>query len=305
MTKWHKFSQNHSYDKKPNWIKKQLFQGEKPSIIRDTVQKTQLQTVCEEARCPNRSECWSEGTATIMVMGDVCTRGCKFCSVKTGQPLKLDLEEPNKVAQVIDSWKISYLVLTMVDRDDLPDGGIHHLIEILKALRLRVPEVNLEILTGDFQGKIDPLVRFLSHEKHTVRVFAHNLETVRRLSLRVRDRRASFDQSLAVLKKIKEECPFLFTKSSLMLGLGETDEDIEKTFEDLRNSYVDLLTLGQYLQPTKQNLKVKSYIDLKKFDWYKMKALDMKFQAVEAGPFVRSSYKAGFLYKSVLEKVRP
>ncbi|MGK3735794.1 MAG: lipoic acid synthetase [Bacillariaceae sp.] len=259
--------------------------------------------VCEEARCPNIGECWGGGkdktaTATIMIMGDTCTRGCRFCSVKTSRkPPPLDPEEPEKVSSAIAKWGLDYVVLTSVDRDDLEDQGSNHFREVIQKLKEKKPDLLVEALTPDFQGNEE-----LIHKVATsgLDVFAHNVETVKRLTSKVRDRRANYDQSLAVLKYAKNvgKC---ITKTSLMLGLGESEEDLMETLHDLRAIDVDVVTFGQYLQPTRKHLPVKKYITPEEFDEWKIEAENMGFKYVASGPLVRSSYKAGeFFLKNLL-----
>ena len=262
-----------------------------------------LVSVCEEARCPNIGECWGGGkdktaTATIMIMGDTCTRGCRFCSVKTSRkPPPLDPEEPEKVSSAIAKWGLDYVVLTSVDRDDLEDQGSNHFREVIQKLKEKKPDLLVEALTPDFQGN-EELIQNVATSG--LDVFAHNVETVKRLTSKVRDRRANYDQSLAVLKYAKNvgNC---ITKTSLMLGLGETEEDLMETLHDLRAIDVDVVTFGQYLQPTRKHLPVKKYITPEEFDEWKIKADNMGFKYVASGPLVRSSYKAGeFFLKNLL-----
>jgi lipoic acid synthetase len=259
--------------------------------------------VCEEARCPNIGECWGGGkdktaTATIMIMGDTCTRGCRFCSVKTSRkPPPLDPEEPEKVSSAIAKWGLDYVVLTSVDRDDLEDQGSNHFREVIQKLKEKKPDLLVEALTPDFQGNEEFIHKLATSG---LDVFAHNVETVRRLTSKVRDRRANYDQSLAVLKYAKTvgKC---ITKTSLMLGLGESEEDLMETLQDLRAIGVDVVTFGQYLQPTRKHLPVKKYITPEEFDEWKIKADNMGFKYVASGPLVRSSYKAGeFFLKNLL-----
>ena len=259
--------------------------------------------VCEEARCPNIGECWGGGkdktaTATIMIMGDTCTRGCRFCSVKTSRkPPPLDPEEPEKVSSAIAKWGLDYVVLTSVDRDDLEDQGSNHFREVIQKLKEKKPDLLVEALTPDFQGN-EELIQNVATSG--LDVFAHNVETVKRLTSKVRDRRANYDQSLAVLKYAKNvgNC---ITKTSLMLGLGESEEDLMETLHDLRAIDVDVVTFGQYLQPTRKHLPVKKYITPEEFDEWKIKADNMGFKYVASGPLVRSSYKAGeFFLKNLL-----
>jgi lipoyl synthase len=290
---------------KPRWLKASPADSENYNKLRSTVRSLGLATVCEEARCPNIGDCWGGGegqtaTATIMIMGDTCTRGCRFCSVKTSRaPAPLDPEEPEKVSTAIAKWGLDYVVLTSVDRDDLEDQGSQHFREVVQKLKQKKPDLLVEALTPDFQGKEE-----LIHAVATsgLDVFAHNMETVQRLTPMVRDHRAEYHQSLAVLKYAKSVANCL-TKTSLMLGLGETDDEIQQTLDDLRSVDVDVVTFGQYLQPTKRHLTVKEYITPEKFEEWQTKAEGMGFKYVASGPLVRSSYKAGeFFLKNYLNK---
>lgn len=279
---------------KPEWLKVKAPSGQNYNEIKELMKDLKLATVCQEARCPNIGECWSGGTATIMIMGDTCTRGCRFCNVKTGNPKgALDPLEPEKVAQSISKLSLNYVVVTTVDRDDLPDQGASHFARTVALLKKQKPDIIIEVLAGDFRGDLN-LIKQLCDAKPDV--YAHNLETVQRLTPTVRDRRAAYQQSLNVLKYAKDLAPDRFTKSSLMLGLGETDDEVLKALEDLRQAACDIVTFGQYLQPTSRHLKVKEYIPPEKFDWWKQVALDLGFIYVASGPLVRSSYKAGELF---------
>jgi lipoic acid synthetase len=291
---------------KPRWLKAAPADSENYQKLRNTVRELGLATVCEEARCPNIGECWGGGedgtaTATIMIMGDTCTRGCRFCSVKTSRaPPPLDPEEPEKVAIAIAKWGLDYVVLTSVDRDDLEDQGSDHFRQVVQRLKEKKPELLVEALTPDFQGNKEFI-----HAVATsgLDVFAHNMETVERLTPFVRDRRANYRQSLDVLSYVKTlgKC---MTKTSIMLGLGETDEDVLQTLKDLRDIDLDVVTFGQYLQPTKKHLAVKEYVPPEKFEEWQQKAESMGFKYVASGPLVRSSYKAGefFLKNHLNEK---
>lgn len=281
--------------KKPSWLKMKLPSGKKTADLRKSLREKNLFTVCEEARCPNLGECWDDGTATIMVMGDVCTRGCRFCAVKTGNPNGwLDHDEPEKVAASTDIEQLRYIVITSVDRDDLPDFGAGHYAKIIKAIKTRRPDMLVEALTPDFQGDNDCI--------HTIcdsglDVFAHNIETVESLHRRVRDVRAKYDQTLHVLAEAKRYRPDLITKSSIMLGLGETDDEMRQTLSDLRKVDVNILTLGQYLQPNKKLLDVVEYVHPDKFDeWGGIAVSEFGFDYCASGPMVRSSYKAAENY---------
>jgi lipoic acid synthetase len=293
---------------KPHWLKAKPADSENYQALRNTVRELGLATVCEEARCPNIGECWGgaedgTATATIMIMGDTCTRGCSFCSVKTSRaPPPLDPNEPEKVANAITKWGLDYVVLTSVDRDDLPDQGSFHFASVVEKLKEKDPNLLVEALTPDFQGKHE-----LIHAVATsgLDVYAHNVETVERLTKRVRDRRADYHQSLNVLEYVKSLNTGCLTKTSIMLGLSETDEDVRATLQDLRNVDVDVVTFGQYLQPTKRHLAVKEYVTPEKFQEWQVEAEAMGFKYVASGPLVRSSYKAGeFFLKNLLEEQR-
>lgn len=256
--------------------------------------------VCEEAKCPNIGECWSGGegavaaTATIMIMGDECTRGCRFCSVKTSRtPKPLDPQEPTRVATAIGSWGLDYVVLTSVDRDDLADGGAAHFAQTVRAIREHSQDILIECLTGDFQGNLAHIDTVATSGLH---VYAHNLETVERLTPSVRDFRAGYKQSLSVLEHVRRQHPGILTKSSLLLGCGETDEEIHQTLRDLRTAGVDFVTLGQYMRPTKRHMRVESYVHPEKFEHWHQVGMKMGFVYTASGPLVRSSYRAGEFY---------
>ena len=275
---------------KPRWLKVPLAAGAGYDAVRRTVREHRLATVCEEAKCPNIGECWNAGTATIMVMGAVCTRACRFCAVDTGNPRGwLDAEEPANVAASVELMKLRYVVLTSVDRDDLPDGGAAHYAACVRAIKLRTPATAVEALTPDFQGVLRDVERVVDSG---VDVFAQNIETVRRLTHPVRDPRAGYEQTLAVLAHAKVHRPDVLTKSSLMLGLGETDADIGECMDDLRGAGVDILTLGQYLRPTVHHLPVERYVTPDEFLQYRDWALRRGFRECVSGPLVRSSYRA-------------
>ncbi len=288
---------------KPEWLKVKAPGGVNYERIKQMMGELKLATVCQEARCPNIGECWSGGTATIMIMGDTCTRGCRFCNVKTGNPKGiLDPLEPEKVAHSIAQMGLEYVVITTVDRDDLPDQGADHFSRTVQMIKEKDPKVIVEILAGDFRGD-RKLIQQLTEAKPDV--YAHNIETVERLTPFVRDRRAGYRQSLEVLKAVKEIDPTRFTKSSIMLGLGETDEEVQQALQDLRSVDCDVMTFGQYLQPTARHLKVIEYITPEKFAWWQKTAEDMGFLYVASGPLVRSSYRAGeFFMKAKIEKRR-
>jgi lipoyl synthase len=284
---------------KPTWIKMRPPSGDNYTKVKRSLRSLDLHTVCEEARCPNISECWGMGTATIMVMGDVCSRACRFCAVNSGKPALLDDEEPERVAKAISEWgELRYVVITSVCRDDLRDGGAEHIAKTIKAIKSLRPKMIVESLIPDFKGNEDSIKRVMSARPE---VISHNIETVSRLSSKVRDHRASYYQSLQVLEKINQYHidPKIYTKSSIMIGLGETDEEIIQTMADLRSVGVSILTIGQYLQPTSMHLQVVEYIAPQKFNWFKEIALQMGFLYVAAGPLVRSSYRAGEFFMNI------
>src|SRR5687768_1771922 len=275
---------------KPRWITAPLASGAGFNAVKGIVREHRLATVCEEAKCPNIGECWNAGTATIMLMGAVCTRACRFCSVDTGNPRGwLDAEEPENTARSVELMKLKYIVLTSVNRDDLPDGGAQHYADAIRAIKRRTPHVAVEALTPDFQGVPKDVETVVDSG---LEVFAQNVETVKRLTHPVRDPRASYEQTLRVLEHAKKHNPRVLTKTSLMLGLGETDEEIAETMVDLRAVNVDLLTLGQYLRPTVNHLSVQRFVAPEEFDRYREWALARGFLECESGPLVRSSYRA-------------
>mgnify|MGYP003717122359 FL=1 len=281
-------------DRLPEWFRVTLPSGDDMERYRSTtasVKDNQLHTVCEEAHCPNIHDCWSRGTATFMIAGKACPRGCRFCAVDTVRnPPPPDLDEPGNLADAIESMGLTYAVITVVNRDDMEDGGASHYRQCLDAVHQRLPEVGLELLCSDLSGNLEALESLLDNAP--LQVFAHNVETVRRLTPRVRDPRATFEQSILILKKAKELRPDIMTKSSIMLGLGETEEDIIETFSELRNAKVDLLTLGQYLAPGPGYLPVVSFPKPERFDKLANIAKEMGFRAIASGPMVRSSYRA-------------
>ncbi|MCB9640274.1 MAG: lipoyl synthase [Myxococcales bacterium] len=289
--------------RKPSWLRSQIPAGENFSELKDILRSRGLYTVCEEARCPNLGECWSGGTATFMVMGDVCTRGCRFCAVKTAkQGITLDVDEPRKVAESATAMKLDYVVITSVDRDDLPDGGAAHFAEVIREVYVQSQDrIMVEVLTPDFQGDLTA-VETIAYAKPTV--FAHNLETVRRLTKGVRDPRSQYDQSLRVLEHAKKVQPQIVTKSALMLGLGEQDDEVFQAMDDLLAVGVEILTLGQYLQPTKKHIAVESFVTPEKFDAFAEEGRKRGFAFVAAGPMVRSSYRAGELFIQHLVRER-
>jgi lipoic acid synthetase len=275
---------------KPRWLKAPLAIGEGYDFVRRTVREYRLATVCEEAKCPNIGECWNAGTATIMLMGAVCTRACRFCAVDTGNPRGwLDAEEPQRVAASVRLMQLRYVVLTSVNRDDLPDGGAQHYAACIRAIKQHNPSTAVEALTPDFQGVLRDVQTVLDSGPE---VFAQNIETVRRLTHPVRDPRAGYEQTLAVLAHAKRHRPGLLTKTSLMLGIGETDEEIAQCMDDLRSIGVDILTLGQYLRPTVNHLSVEKFITPEQFEHYRAWGLARGFRECVSGPLVRSSYRA-------------
>lgn len=275
---------------KPAWLKVKLPNGKGYQEVKSNVRGNKLSTVCEESKCPNIGECWTAGTATIMLMGSVCTRACRFCSVDTGNPGGwLDEKEPENSAESVKLMSLKYVVFTSVDRDDLDDGGAHHYAECVKAVKRENPETNVEVLTPDFKGNLKALEEVLDSG---IVVFAQNIETVKRLTHPVRDPRASYETTIKLLAHAKRYRPDILTKTSLMLGLGETDEEIRETMQDLRDIGLDIVTLGQYLRPTTNHLAIERYVKPSEFDEYRRWGLDMGFREVVAGPFVRSSYRA-------------
>ncbi len=275
---------------KPRWLRAPMPSGAKFSSVRQTVREHRLSTVCEESMCPNIGECWNHGTATIMVMGSVCTRACRFCAVDTGNPRGwLDPEEPLNTARAVKLMGLSYVVITSVDRDDLDDGGASHYAACVRAIRDMNPDTAVEALTPDFDGVLTDVEKVVDSG---LQVFAQNVETVRRLTHPVRDPRAGYAQTLAVLSHAKSFRPEVLTKTSLMLGLGERDHEIMETMDDLRAAGVDILTLGQYLRPTPNHLAIERYVTPDEFDAYRREGLDKGFLEVVAGPLVRSSYRA-------------
>jgi lipoic acid synthetase len=276
--------------KKPAWLRVRAPAGENYTKVKQSLRSLNLHTVCEEARCPNISECWGTGTATIMIMGDICSRGCRFCAVNSGKPVLLDTGEPERVAKAIKEWGLRYVVITSVCRDDLEDGGAEHISKTIKAIKLLCPTIIVESLIPDFRGDDCSIIKIVKSEPE---VISHNIETVLRLTPKVRDARASYEQSLSVLKKIKDINSLIYTKSSIMLGLGESEEEVIQTIMDLRSVGVNILTIGQYLQPTPKHLPLIEFIAPEKFNWFREIAERMGFVYVASGPLVRSSYRAG------------
>ncbi|KAF1983874.1 Lipoic acid synthetase-like protein [Aulographum hederae CBS 113979] len=290
----------------PEWLKMPIPASNNYKKIKKDLRGLNLHTVCEEARCPNISDCWggsskAAATATIMLMGDTCTRGCRFCSVKTAKaPAPLDPHEPENTAEALSRWGLGYVVLTSVDRDDLADGGAHHFAETIIKIKQKAPTMLVEALTGDYAGDLE-MAKLVAQSG--LDVYAHNVETVEALTPQVRDRRATFRQSLAVLKAAKEAKEGLITKTSIMLGLGETEDQLWHALKELRKNDVDVVTFGQYMRPTKRHMKVEEYVHPDVFELWRQRALDMGFLYCASGPLVRSSYKAGEAFiENVLKK---
>jgi lipoic acid synthetase len=279
--------------RKPAWLKVPMPGGERYQKVKETLRGLSLHTVCQEASCPNVGECWGGGTATVMLMGDVCTRGCRFCDVKTAaRPPALDPDEPRHLAEAIAELGLDYIVVTSVDRDDVPDGGAAHFAEAIRRLK-EIPGLLVEVLTPDFQGDAEA-VRAVCRAGPDV--FANNVETVRRLTPVVRDARAGYDQTLGVLALARREFPGVVTKSSIMVGLGEADDEIVETMRDLRAAGVEILTLGQYLRPSAWHLPVVEWVTPQRFAAWREAGLALGFRYVASGPLVRSSYRAAELF---------
>jgi lipoyl synthase len=276
--------------RKPDWLRVSLPSGDEYEKVKAKVTSLRLNTVCKEAACPNLAECWGAGTATIMILGETCTRGCRFCNVKTGNPKGVvDWLEPIRVAEAVRDLGWKYLVITAVDRDDLPDGGALVFANTVRAIHERVPGSRVEILSGDYRGDLTALDIVMDAKPD---VFAHNLETVRRLTPTVRDKRAGYDQSLKVLAHAKQRAPERYTKTSIMVGLGESEEEIEAAMDDARSVGVDIFTIGQYLQPTKKHLAVVEFVTPEKFARLGKLAKSKGFRQVVSSPLSRSSYHA-------------
>jgi lipoic acid synthetase len=295
-----------SHTRLPEWLKTPIPVNNNYKKIKNDLRGLGLHTVCEEAKCPNISDCWggsdkSEATATIMLMGDTCTRGCRFCSVKTSRaPPPLDPHEPENTAEALARWGLGYVVLTMVDRDDLIDGGARHCAETIMKIKQKTPSTLVEALTGDYLGDLEQVAVVA---RSGLDVYAHNVETTPQLTPFVRDRRATFEQSINVLRAAKEARPELITKTSIMLGLGETEEQLWDTLKQLRGVGVDVVTFGQYMRPTKRHMKVEEYVTPAVFELWRQRALDLGFMYCASGPLVRSSYKAGEAFiENVLKK---
>lgn len=285
---------------KPDWVRARAPSGATHARLKETVRKYSLHTVCEEAHCPNVGECWGAGTATFMIMGEVCTRACRFCNVKSGKPNgHLDSKEPSNVARAARELGLKYVVITSVDRDDLSDGGASHFAQTITAIRMVAPDTRIEALIPDFGGNLEEIKTVVQAAPD---VIGHNLETTERLTLKVRDPRASYGMSLRVLGRVKQLSPEISTKSSLMLGLGEREGDVLRTLRDLRSVDTDFLTLGQYLRPSPRNLPVAEYVPPARFEYYRRIAEQLGFRYVASGPLVRSSYRAGEYYVSRLTR---
>ncbi len=287
---------------KPPWLKVKAPGGERYTWIKHKARELGLHTVCEEAHCPNIGECWSSGTATFMVMSDICTRGCRFCAVNTkriGPPL--DVEEPTKLAQTIAAMGLDYVVVTSVNRDDLEDQGANHFADCIRSIRSASPQTMVEVLIPDFQGRTDLVQKVIEAAPE---VIAHNIETIERLTPKVRDPRAAYRQSLEVLQSIKDSNPEMPTKSSIMVGLGETEDEVVTAMADLRAVGCDFVTLGQYLKPSTKHLKVEEFVTPEQFERYRVLGEGLGFRYVASGPLVRSSYKAGefFIRQHLNEK---
>lgn len=292
-----------TYSKKPSWLKTKIPSGSNYSSVRKKLRQGCLHSVCEEAKCPNIYECWNNETATFMVLGDTCTRNCLFCNVKTAKlDGMVDPLEPSHLASTIEAMKLKYVVITMVTRDDLPDGGASHIAEIFKAIREKSPETMIEFLSSDLGGDLSAL-RTVLHEKPAV--FAHNIETTRGLTSAIRDSRADYEKSLEVLSLAKKEADYpIFTKSGLMLGLGESFEDVVEALKDLRQHDVDFLTIGQYLRPGEKNAEVKEHVHPDVFAELAVKAKELGFLSVASAPLVRSSYKACEFYEEASKSLK-
>ncbi len=286
------------FSKKPDWLKTDLPSGSVYFNIKKDLRSRSLSTVCEEAKCPNIAQCWSTNTATFMLLGDTCTRACRFCHIKTASfPPPPDPNEPTHVGESCQGMGLKYVVMTMVNRDDLADGGADHIAKVVRKVKELNPGIVIELLMGDFRGDEKAMECVLASGIH---VYAHNLETVESLSVRVRDRRATYGQSLQVLQRAKQLSTYpLYTKSALMLGLGETYDEVKQSLHDLRAHDVDIVTIGQYMRPTKKHLSVKEWVHPDVFSQLALDAKELGFLAVASAPLVRSSYRAGAIYNEV------
>lgn len=289
---------NATRERKPEWLKVRLNTNQNFQELKQMMRSKTLHTVCEEARCPNIFECWANRTATFMILGDICTRACRFCAVKTGLPTELDWAEPERVAEAVEQMGVRHVVVTSVARDDLKDGGAAIFAATIKAVRRRNPLTSVEVLIPDFLGNWDALKVVMDAKPD---ILNHNIETVRRRSDRIRSK-AKYDRSLELLKRAKEMQPTVPTKSSIMVGVGETFDEVVEAMQDLRANHVDIVTIGQYLQPTKKHLKLERYVKPEEFVKWKEIGLEMGFSHVESGPLVRSSYHAHEQVKSAQQK---
>jgi lipoic acid synthetase len=289
------------FSPKPPWLKVRAPGGERYNRLKETFRALDLHTVCEEARCPNVGECWAEGTATIMLLGDTCTRGCRFCAVTTGNPRgAVDVREPEHVARALSRMDLHYVVMTMVDRDDLLDGGADHVARTVRRLKELRPDMLVETLVGDFGGHLDPVDVTVDARPD---VWAHNIEVVRRLQRSIRDVRCSYEQSLRALRRARDRSADVVTKSSVMVGIGERDDEVLETLRDLRDAGVQVVTIGQYLRPTPKHAPVERYVEPERFEEYERQGRAMGFAYVASGPLVRSSYKAAEVF--VASALRP
>lgn len=282
--------------RKPDWIRVRLPAGGEIDRIKGLLRKQKLHTVCEEAACPNLPECFGGGTATFMIMGDICTRRCPFCDVAHGRPKPLDPEEPKNLAEAVTALGLKYVVVTSVDRDDLKDGGAQHFVDCIRAIRTASPQTKIEVLVPDFRGRMDVALAIMKSAPPDV--FNHNLENVPRLYREIRPG-SDYAYSLTLLKRFKQECPEVPTKSGIMLGLGETDEEVMEVMRDLRAHDVDGITLGQYLQPSKHHAPVQRFVDPAQFEAFGRYAAEIGFTNVASGPMVRSSYHADLQHQGV------
>ncbi len=282
------------FSPKPPWLKVRAPGGERYNRLKETFRALDLHTVCEEARCPNVGECWAEGTATVMLLGDTCTRGCRFCAVTTGNPRgAVDVREPEHVARALSRMDLHYVVMTMVDRDDLLDGGADHVARTVRRLKELRPDMLVETLVGDFGGHLDPVDVTVDARPD---VWAHNIEVVRRLQRPIRDARCSYEQSLRALRRARERSADVVTKSSVMVGIGERDDEVLETMHDLREAGVRVVTIGQYLRPTPKHAPVDRYVEPERFEEFARQGRAMGFSYVASGPLVRSSYKAAEVF---------
>lgn len=278
----------------PHWLKVKMPTGQNYNELRRKMRASSLHTVCEEARCPNIGECWERKTATFMILGDTCTRACTYCAVNTGTPDGLDLGEPIRLAQTVESMLLEYVVITSVNRDDLPDGGAFIFAQCIKQIKKRLPKCKVEVLTPDFEGNFESLAAVVNAGPET---FNHNIETVRRIFPRVRAK-GDYDLSLKILENVKQISESMVTKSGIMVGLGETMDEITQTMKDLRNSDVDLLTVGQYLRPSKKHAPISKWYTPNEFKDIEVSGLELGFKHVASGPLVRSSYHADEQHKA-------